>query len=118
MSVLDLQHHDLRWLSRLSHAQMAAVRDVRMRFPSASARPARATASGMLFVLVCGHVSMLRQLQLDWRVLNEEDNLAEVGCTINWGWGCTVMPDMVCKACAVLFAGGEKRWNVLAGLGA
>ena len=76
LPVLKLHHTDLKWLIKLTHAQMAADRDVRMRFlPARPSQPGCATASVMLLAFICGRLSMLQRLQLD------EQDLIEVGCT-------------------------------------
>ena len=92
LPVLNLRHSDLRWLLHLSDAQMAAVRDVHMRFSCQGGSPsgwtcdangvkwdsADATASIMLLTFICGRASMLRRLELTWG-----DNLGcfDVSCT-------------------------------------
>ncbi len=78
MSVLDLHHDDLKWLSQLTHAQMAAVRDVQLRFISAG--PGYATASAMLLAFICGRLSMPQRLKLDWGNNYQQEDLSEVGC--------------------------------------
>ena len=62
--VLDLWCEDLRFLIQLNHVQMAAVRDIRMCFRSQ--HPGDATASVMLLAFICGRLSVLQRLKLDW----------------------------------------------------
>ena len=81
LPVLSLHHTDLEWLSQLTHAQMAAVRDVRMRFlPAHRSQPGCVTASFMLLAFICGRLSMLQQLKLNWENFHDQDHFDEVGC--------------------------------------
>ena len=77
LPVLDLQHDDLNWLIQLNHVQMAAVRDVNMCFSCTG--PPEATASVMLLTFICGRMSMLQRLKLDFGEADAE--FFEVGCT-------------------------------------
>ena len=62
LPVLDVWWADLRLLIQLNHVQMAAVKDVHIRFTSVG--PGYATASVMLFTFICGRIPMLQRLKL------------------------------------------------------
>ena len=82
LPVLDLHHTDLKWLSQLTQVQMAAVRDVCMRFlPTRRSQPGCATASFILLAFICGRLSMLQRLKLKWEEFDDQDDFQEVGCT-------------------------------------
>ena len=80
MSVLDLHHDDLYWLIQLNHAQMAAVRDVHVRYLCTN--PCVAKASVMLLAFICGRLSTLQRLKLDLEKQTDPShyNTSQVGC--------------------------------------
>ena len=84
--VLDLWCEDLRFLIQLNPVQMAAVRDVHMRFVSTG--PVYATASVMLFTFICGRLPMLQRLKLDWGDWKQHNGREVVGCNAQ------LMPDI------------------------
>ena len=83
LSVLDLHHDGLYWLIQLSHAQMTAVRDVNVHY--LCTKPRVAKASVMLLAFICGRLSTLQRLKLNWekQVESSHYNISQVGRTVD-----------------------------------